>query len=88
MNTSLQPKLLVRIMNSEGVDSARLLTSSVTFITHAKDTFQPKYSACAFKLKNMVLIDTSEGVSFSRPPVNETFRAGRLYCNASDNAPA
>ena len=43
MNTSLRP---IRISNSEGEDGARVLmivsASSIAFIIHAKDTFQPK----------------------------------------------
>ena len=50
MNTSLRP---IRISNSEGGDGARVLTivsaSSIAFITHAKDTFQPKIQCMCFQ---------------------------------------
>ena len=52
MNTSLQP---IRISNSEGGDGARVLTivlaSSITFITHAQGTFEPKIQYMCFQIE-------------------------------------
>ena len=52
MNTSLRP---IRISNSEGEDGARVLTIvsafSITFITHAQDTFEPKIQCMCFQIE-------------------------------------
>ena len=52
MNTSLRP---IRILNSEGGDGERVLTivsaSSIAFITHAQDTFEPKIQCMCFQIE-------------------------------------